>query len=138
VNTDLDLHVIEPNGEEISWKHMKSASSGAKLDQDFNPNCSDRAKGTGVETISWVADKVPVGLYSWKVILKKWCQDVVSTTGRHNLTWLRVTKVVDGKEEEEEKYGFNRGQFEACYNSCLSGPCACDISHALYIDLLAP
>jgi len=37
--TDVDLHVIEPSGEEIYWDHP-SSSGGGSLDLDSNAGCS--------------------------------------------------------------------------------------------------
>ncbi|HEY8474866.1 MAG TPA: hypothetical protein VIL37_19885 [Natronosporangium sp.] len=38
-DSDVDLHVVDPNGEEIYWSSMYS-SSGGELDLDSNPNCN--------------------------------------------------------------------------------------------------
>jgi hypothetical protein len=33
--TDIDLHVMEPTGEEVSYSHKRSASTGAAVSRDF-------------------------------------------------------------------------------------------------------
>ena len=52
-NTDIDLHVVDPNGERIFWDHMTS-SSGGYLDRDDTV-------GPGPEHIRW--SSAPVGTY---------------------------------------------------------------------------
>ncbi len=47
---DLDLHVIEPNGEEVSYLNDASATGG-KLDLDTGANC--QAGGAMSENIFW-------------------------------------------------------------------------------------
>jgi uncharacterized protein YfaP (DUF2135 family) len=47
---DLDLHVVEPSGEEISFSHRKSASGG-ELDVDMNAGSQRNDKP--VENIYW-------------------------------------------------------------------------------------
>ena len=63
-NTDLDLHVIDPNGEEISWTHLSSKSGGRLLrDMQRGPNA--------VELISWGINndrKGPNGSYKVYVV----------------------------------------------------------------------
>jgi hypothetical protein len=54
--SDLDLHVIEPSGAEISWENPASATGGS-LDRDLV--CS-----AGVETISW-SGTAPRGSYTY-------------------------------------------------------------------------
>ena len=52
-NTDIDLHVVDPNGERICWYQMTS-SSGGYLDRDDTV-------GPGPEHIRW--SSAPVGTY---------------------------------------------------------------------------
>ena len=62
--TDLDLHVIDPNGEEIYWNHLSSKSGGRLLrDMQSGPNA--------VEVISWGINsdrKGPNGSYKVYVV----------------------------------------------------------------------
>lgn len=52
-NTDIDLHVVDPSGEEIYYRHMQSASGGW-LDRDD-------VVGPGPEHIRW--EEAPAGTY---------------------------------------------------------------------------
>jgi uncharacterized protein YfaP (DUF2135 family) len=52
---DVDLHVVDPNNEEIYWSHKNSASGGVL---DF-----DNRNGYGPENIYWPAGKSPAGAY---------------------------------------------------------------------------
>ena len=52
-NTDIDLHVVDPNGEKIYYRHMYSASGGY-LDRDD-------VVGPGPEHIRW--SDAPAGVY---------------------------------------------------------------------------
>ena len=63
---DLDLHVIDPNGEEIFYKHKK-AKSGGMLDVDANARQPFTSQP--IENIFWpVGVNAPRGLY--KVYVK--------------------------------------------------------------------
>ena len=63
-NADLDLHVIEPSGEETYYDNERSASGGT-LDLDSNPAC-DPTKDKRSEAIEWSAN-APVGRYQIRV-----------------------------------------------------------------------
>jgi len=54
--TDLDLHVIDPTGEEIYFGHSTSASGGYLDVDDIN--------GLGPENIFWPTGQAPYGIYS--------------------------------------------------------------------------
>jgi hypothetical protein len=57
--TDVDLHVVDPSGEEIYYGHTSSASGGM-LDLDSNAGCSiDHVKN---ENITW--STAPSGMYT--------------------------------------------------------------------------
>lgn len=58
---DLDLHVVAPSGEEISYGHRKSKCGGT-LDVDMNVNYSTAVSGA-VENIYWPVGQAPRGKY---------------------------------------------------------------------------
>lgn len=58
---DLDLHVIDPNEEEIYFDHP-SSRSGGQLDRDANYPCED-ASTSPVENIFWPRGGAPKGGY---------------------------------------------------------------------------
>jgi len=66
---DLDLHVVDPNNEEISYNHKKSRSGG-ELDVDMNAR--SRVSRSPVENVVWTGQapqghyKVYVNYYSKK------------------------------------------------------------------------
>jgi hypothetical protein len=57
---DLDLHVFEPGGAEISFQHPTSPAGG-KLDLDSGANC--RASVANAENIFWPPGAAPAGEY---------------------------------------------------------------------------
>jgi hypothetical protein len=60
--SDVDLHVVEPGGEEVFYGHTSSATGGT-LDLDSNPACSiDHKKN---ENITWA--HAPSGSYTVRV-----------------------------------------------------------------------
>jgi hypothetical protein len=63
-NEDLDLHVIEPSGEEIYFANPSSATGGV-LDLDSNPACE--IDGVNNENIFWPSGTAPHGTYTVKV-----------------------------------------------------------------------
>ena len=60
LDVDVDLHVLDPKGEEIFYDNRTSASGGA-LDLDSNVSCNlDHVKA---ENISWPSGGAPPGAY---------------------------------------------------------------------------
>jgi len=57
---DLDLHVFEPSGAEISYRRKVSASGG-RLDLDSGSNCTPSR--SNAENIFWPAGAAPAGEY---------------------------------------------------------------------------
>ena len=75
VDSDLDLHVIDPLGEEIFWDGLTS-SSGGTLDLDSNPGCLiDSVRN---ENITWETGTAPAGQYS--VLIDLWASCDVTPT----------------------------------------------------------
>lgn len=62
--SDVDLHVVEPSGEEIYYGHAQSATGG-KLDLDSNAGCVIDNKDN--ENITWPTGQAPHGTYSVRV-----------------------------------------------------------------------
>jgi hypothetical protein len=67
---DVDLHVIDPNGEEIYWDHRTSASGGT-LDVDANHGCTGDTHP--VENVVWPAGTAPHGEYVVLVVHYRQC-----------------------------------------------------------------
>ncbi len=65
--TDLDLHVVEPSGEEIYYGYKTSATGGT-LDLDSNAGCS--IDGIDAEHVTWPGVTPPTGTY--EVIVDPW------------------------------------------------------------------
>ncbi len=61
--SDVDLHVTDPNGEEISFSSTTS-SSGGQLDVDCIPGSSCPADGPHVENVFWPTGAAPEGDYT--------------------------------------------------------------------------
>jgi hypothetical protein len=61
---DVDLHVVEPSGEEIFYAHPISAT-GAVIDLDSNAACT--ADGINNENITWPSGMAPSGTYIVRV-----------------------------------------------------------------------
>ena len=58
-DSDVDLHVVDPNGDEVFWDNT-SIASGGELDLDSNANCDlDHVRN---ENITW--SKAPPGKYT--------------------------------------------------------------------------
>lgn len=62
--SDVDLHVIDPSGEEVYYGHRSSASGGV-LDLDSNAGCS--IDGVQNENITWPIGRAPAGTYTVRV-----------------------------------------------------------------------
>ena len=65
-NSDVDLHVTDPSGEEIYWNNRRSASGG-RLDLDSNSGCT--IDGVRNENVTWPTGVAPRGTYTVKVDL---------------------------------------------------------------------
>lgn len=80
-SADVDLHVIDPSGEEIYFGH-KNAASGGTLDLDANAACSPNESAPRVfysnENVVWPLGMAPNGTY--KVILDYWSDCAVAQT----------------------------------------------------------
>jgi len=64
VDSDVDLHVVDPANEEIFYAHLQSASGG-KLDLDSNAACALDHKRN--ENITWPVGRAPRGQYTVRV-----------------------------------------------------------------------
>ena len=64
VDSDVDLHVVDPNGEEIYFDNPASASGG-QLDLDSNAGC--RIDGIRNENVTWPSGAAPWGIYTVRV-----------------------------------------------------------------------
>jgi hypothetical protein len=62
---DIDLHVVDPTGAEISWQNPTS-KSGGNLDLDSNAQCTDT---TGLESVSYPDPVKPPPQGAYKVYL---------------------------------------------------------------------
>jgi hypothetical protein len=62
--SDVDLHVIDPNNEEVYYAH-RTAASGGTLDLDSNAGCS--IDNTNNENIVWPVGSAPAGTYTVRV-----------------------------------------------------------------------
>jgi hypothetical protein len=71
LDVDVDLHVVDPSGEEIYYSNSLAASGGV-LDLDSNAGCSlDHVKA---ENITWPSGKAPSGKYKVLVDYYEACQ----------------------------------------------------------------
>jgi hypothetical protein len=68
---DLDLHVREPNGEEI-WFADPLSSTGGILDVDSNRACTSQAQQP-TENIFWPLGQAPSGQYEYWAVLYSDC-----------------------------------------------------------------
>jgi hypothetical protein len=76
VDSDVDLHVVDPSGEEVFYGNP-SAASGGQLDLDSNAGCELDHKRA--ENITWPTGHAPSGHY--QVLVDYW--DACSQTGTH-------------------------------------------------------
>jgi hypothetical protein len=92
-NTDLDLHVVDPDGAEIYY-YEPSSSSGGQLDVDANADCApNEMMRNPVENIFWPFGEAPVGTYQVFV-------DYYADCGNVGATSFTVRVLVDGEERE--------------------------------------
>jgi hypothetical protein len=78
VDTDVDLHAVEPGGMEIYYNNKGPTAAGGKLDLDSNPNCVlDHRRS---ENISWPSGRAPRGTYVVRVALFSACTPPIART----------------------------------------------------------
>ena len=98
---DLDLHVIEPSGEETDYTDRTSAT-GATLDRDDNVGvCGTDAEPGGVENIAWT-EAPPSGTYTVNLHHFWNCADnepanFTITVFSNDVVLEEVTGVADGQ-----------------------------------------
>jgi hypothetical protein len=63
-DADVDLHVVDPAGDEIYWFNRQSVSGG-QLDLDSNAACI--TDGVRNENITWAEGTAPLGTYTVRV-----------------------------------------------------------------------
>jgi hypothetical protein len=105
-DADLDLHVVEPNGEEIWYSEPGPTSTGGQLDVDSNVGCENDGS---VENVFWPQGDMPLGEYTVTVVGFS-----VDGCGGGDYT---VTASVEGQEvlnetgsvgeDEEDVYSFD-------------------------------
>lgn len=89
--TDLDLHVFDPNGDQIYYFN-KEVPSGGMLDLDSYPDCDFALDpGRGNENVFWGTGDAPRGTYRVVVDMYSDC----STYAVPQETEYKVTVVVD-------------------------------------------
>jgi hypothetical protein len=95
-DADVDLHVIDPGGEEIYWANRQSASGG-QLDLDSNAACAgDNVRN---ENISWPVGTAPQGAYTVRV--DYWSECTAQQTN--------YTVVIHNEGETDIHYGMFSG-----------------------------
>ena len=72
---DVDLHVVDPSGEEIYYFHPQAASGG-ELDLDSNAGCE--SDGPRNENITWPTNGAPSGTY--RVLVDYWDNCTATST----------------------------------------------------------
>lgn len=77
-HTDIDLHVKEPTGEEVSYNHKSSASTGAHISRDFT-------QGFGPEV--YTLPKAPPGEYRVETNYYASHQDSSATGSTSAIVW---------------------------------------------------
>jgi hypothetical protein len=78
---DVDLHVLDPSGEEIYYDNRLSASGG-ELDLDANAGCGITA--AWAENVTWATGTAPSGTY--KVLIDYWSACSISDTVSYVVT----------------------------------------------------
>ena len=103
---DLDLHVIEPNGNEIYWENKTDSRTTGELDFDWNPKNEESWDRPVAENVFW--KRPPRGNYQVRVVYYLDENSEADTSGPP-----AVCNVIIFKDNEEPE------KFE---NLRLSGP----------------
>lgn len=99
---DLDLHVVDPAGEEIFYGYS-SSTSGGKLDIDGNAGCGSNMTDSPIENVFWATGGAPRGNFRIFVNYYSQCTNTLPTR-------FRVRLLVDGKIQEFEGIVERTGQ----------------------------
>ena len=111
---DLDLHVVDPNGEEIWWGHKYSASNG-KLDVDD-------INGYGPENIFWPKLEAPNGTYKVYVHHYPWTDKPKSSNYTVLINAFGEIKKYTGSINDNQLIyikDFNQNGFKSAINKNL-------------------
>ena len=96
--SDVDLHVTDPNGNEVYWAD-ETTEEGGRLDLDSNAGCS--IDNVNQETISWPENAAPDGDYTIVV-------DYFADCGQASAPWSLTLDVA--------------GQSTKTFNGTFTGP----------------
>ena len=91
---DLDLAVVDPDGNNIHYPALNPAPNGGVLDVDSNASCNPPLTTSPVENIYWPVGQAPTGTYTINVT---YYEDCGGGETAHQYT---VTVKVDGVETE--------------------------------------
>ncbi len=109
---DIDLHLIEPDGEHIFYANMMS-SNGGELDLDSNPGCY--IDGINNENIFYPEDaELDAGTYSVYVDMYSNCDETIATN-------FVVSVYLDGVEITTSEVNPYSGNFPAGFPSNQGG-----------------
>lgn len=90
VDSDVDLHVIEPGSTEIYYVNKGPTANGGQLDLDSNAGCTIDGKRS--ENVTWPSGRAPHGTYTVKV-------DYWSACGQARTNYV-VTVNVKGQQPQ--------------------------------------
>jgi len=82
---DLDLHVEEPNGNEVYYSNPGPSATYGELDHDANAACGS-VDPAPAENIRWPASTADAGTYWVRVVTYDTCSDT-------NLSWRLVARL---------------------------------------------
>ncbi len=94
--SDVDLHVIDPNGHEVYFA-SPSSPEGGRLDLDSNPAC--HIDGVNQEVVTWPLNAAPIGQY--RIVVDYW-SDCGVPRSDYAVTYMvrgRTVQVVNGAFE---------------------------------------
>ena len=117
VPNDLDLHVIDPTGNEIFYGNRTDETSGVELlDLDSNAGCT--IDNVDAEHVVWPTGKAPHGMYTVRVDNWSNCQNVaasytvtVEVTGQAPQTFVGSFPATDPGDEGFEGAGVLAAMF---------------------------
>jgi uncharacterized protein YfaP (DUF2135 family) len=88
---DLDLVVIDPRGEVLSFSQTRTSSGGAFI-KDSNANCLYATSAEPTESARWKSMPIPSGEYNIYVDFYEQC-------GGREMVPFEVSVIADGQEQ---------------------------------------